>query len=118
MKGDKLKLNPTCAGPSRHGNSHSNLERGYEARVERQQSASKGPGEDDSGGITFRLGWWAKPPSRMKPWESNPLSHASRLGYGVWAIRVTGGVAWIQWLTTLTGESPTSSAEGPLASRQ
>ena len=46
----------------------------------------------------------------MKPWESNPLLHVSILGYDAWTIRVAGGVAWTKWLTTLTGESPTSSA--------
>ncbi len=62
------------------------------------------------GGVTFRLGWWAKLPSLLKPQESNPLFHVSVLGYDSWTIRVIGGVAWTKWLTTLTGESPTSSA--------
>lgn len=57
----------------------------------------------------FRRRWWAKLPSRPKPRGSNPTFQGSRLGYDPWAIDVTGGVAWTKWLTTLTGESPTSS---------
>ncbi len=34
---------------------------------------------------------------------------ASILGYDTWAAQVLGGIARTQWLTTLTGESPTSS---------
>ncbi len=60
----------------------------------------------------FRRRWWAKLPSRLKPRGSNPTFQGSRLGYDPWAIDVTGGVAWTKWLTTLTGESPTSSARG------
>lgn len=33
----------------------------------------------------------------------------SRLGYDIWTTQVRGGIAPTQWLTTLTGESPTSS---------
>ena len=33
----------------------------------------------------------------------------SILGYDAWAAQVLGGIARTQWLTTLTGESPTSS---------
>lgn len=33
----------------------------------------------------------------------------SRLGYDAWAAQVLGGIARAQWLTILTGESPTSS---------
>lgn len=33
----------------------------------------------------------------------------SQLGYGIDPTQVSGGVAFAQWLTTLTGESPTSS---------
>ncbi len=42
--------------------------------------------------------------------ESTPLP--SVLGYDEQPIRVLGGVAWTQRPTTLTGESPTSSAAG------
>ena len=33
----------------------------------------------------------------------------SMLGYDRWTVKVLGGIARAQWLTTLTGESPTSS---------
>ena len=71
---------------------------------------SKGPGEDSPGGVTFRPGWWAKLRNLRKPWESNPLLHVSGLGYDTGTNGVAGGVAWTKWLTTSTGESPTSSA--------
>jgi len=71
---------------------------------------TEGPGEDSPGGVAFRLGWWAMAPSSLKPGESNPLLRVAVLGYGTRTIGVTGGVAWTKWLTTLTGESPTSSA--------
>lgn len=65
---------------------------------------TEGPGEDSPGGVTFRLGWWAKLRDRMKPWEPNPLLRGSILGYDTRTIRVIGGVTWTKWLTTLTGE--------------
>jgi hypothetical protein len=71
---------------------------------------TKGPGEDSLGGVTFRPGWWAKLRNLRKPGESNPLLRVSVLGYATRTNRVAGGVAWTKWLTTLTGESPTSSA--------
>ena len=71
------------------------------------------PGEDSLGGVTFRLGRWANLPNRTKPWESNPLLRVTILGYDTRTTRVTGGVTWTKWLTTLTGESPTSSATRP-----
>lgn len=37
------------------------------------------------------------------------------LGYDPWATKVLGGIAPTQWLTTLTGESPTSSRSTPVA---
>jgi hypothetical protein len=39
------------------------------------------------------------------------------LGYDAWAAQVLGGIAWTQWLTTLTGESPTSSRPTLVAGR-
>ena len=74
---------------------------------------TKEPGGDSPGGVTFRLGWWAMLPSRLKPQESNPLLRVAISGYDTRTSRVTGGVAWTKWLTTLTGESPTSSARAP-----
>ena len=53
---------------------------------------------------------WDMLPSLLKPWEFNPLSRRPGLGYGRRIINVTGGIARTKWLTTLTGESPTSSA--------
>ncbi len=71
--------------------------------------AMKGPGEDGSGGVAFRPGRWANLSSLLKPWERILLSQLSTLGYGSWTVKVLGGVARTQWLTTLTDESPTSS---------
>jgi hypothetical protein len=59
---------------------------------------------------TSLLGWWATLRNLPKPWEPIPFSRRPILGYGRRTIRVLGGVAWTKWLTTLTGESPTSSA--------
>ena len=70
---------------------------------------TKGPGGDSLGGVTFRPGWGAKLRDLRKPGESYPLLRVSILGYGTWTNRVFGGIAWTKWLTTLTGESPTSS---------
>jgi len=53
----------------------------------------KGPGEDDSGGVAFRPGWWAKLRSLRKPWEPIQLSLASILGYGGRTTKVFGGIA-------------------------
>jgi len=39
----------------------------YAARVAGQPGAMKGPGEDGSGGVAFRPGWWAKLRSLLKP---------------------------------------------------
>ena len=61
-----------------------------------------------SGGATFRRSWWAKLPSKLKPQGLNPTFREPVLGYGSRTNDVTGDVAWTQWLTTLTGESPTS----------
>lgn len=67
----------------------------------------KGPGEDGEGGVTFRPGWQANLRNLTKPWHGSSVVPV--LGYGPWAIKVTGGITPTQWLTTLTGESPTSS---------
>ena len=72
---------------------------------------TKGPGEDSSGGVAFRPGWWAKFPNLLKPWEHIQLSRPPVLGYGGRTIKVIGEVAWTQWQTTLTDENPTSSAD-------
>lgn len=77
---------------------------------------TEGPGEDGRGGLTFRPGWQAKLRNLRKPRESYPLLRVSILGYGMRANRVLGGIAWTKWLTTLTGESPTSSAATASAS--
>ena len=71
---------------------------------------TKEPGEDGSGGVTFRLGGWARLPNPMKPRKTNPLLRTSMSGDDARTRRVTGGIAWTKWLTTLTGESPASSA--------
>ena len=42
---------------------------------------------------------------------------ASILGYDAWAAQVLGGITCAQWLTTLTGESPTSSRSTHAAGR-
>lgn len=42
---------------------------------------------------------------------------ASILGYDTWAAQVLGGITRAQWLTTLTGESPTSSRSTHVAGR-
>ena len=62
----------------------------------------------------FRLGWWAKPPSWMKPWDFNPISRRG----DTWLRRVRPSERLVaspeqKWLTTLTGENPTSSARQP-----
>ena len=41
----------------------------------------------------------------------------SILGYDAWTAQVLGGIARTQWLTTLTGESPTSSRSTHAAGR-
>ena len=41
----------------------------------------------------------------------------SKLGYATRTNQVPGGIACAQWLTTLTGESPTSSRSTPAAGR-
>ena len=67
---------------------------------------TKGPGEDGFGGATFRPGWQATPPNRPKPAGVDSSRRGPVFGYGSRAIRVIGGVAETQWLTTLTGEVP------------
>jgi hypothetical protein len=75
----------------------------------------KGPGEDSAGGVTFRPGWWAKLRNLLKPRKGFP--EMSKLGYVIRTNQVAGGIACAQWLTTLTGESPTSSRSTPAAGR-
>jgi hypothetical protein len=41
----------------------------------------------------------------------------SKLGHDPWIAQVLGGIARAQWLTTLTGESPTSSRTTLVAGR-
>lgn len=41
----------------------------------------------------------------------------SGLGYDNWTTQVLGGIAHTQWLTTLTGESPTSSCSTHVVER-
>jgi hypothetical protein len=79
----------------------------YEARVARQRVAAKGPGEDSEGGVTIRQGWETTFRNLTKSWQGRPARPA--LGYGPRPTQVLGGITHTQWLTTLTGESPTSS---------
>jgi hypothetical protein len=51
----------------------------------------------------------AEAPKRIFP--------ATKLGYAVGIAEVPGGIACTQWLTTLTGESPTSSRRTHAAGR-
>lgn len=123
-KGGEAKLNPTRAGPSPSGSLRSNSINdnespfagrksrwGYAARVAGQPGTMKGPGEDSSGGVAFRPGWWARFPNLLKPSELIQLSRLPVLGYGSRTIKVSGEVAWTQWQTTLTDENPTSSTD-------
>ena len=75
----------------------------------------KGPGEDSAGGVTFRPDRGAKLRNLLKPRKGIPES--SILGYDDRSGKVIGGIACAQWLTTLTGESPTSSRLTPAARR-
>ena len=99
----------------RRGPSPLRSRRGYAARVARRREAVKGPGEDSAGGVTFRPDRWAMLRNLLKPWKGIP--ETSILGYDVRTGKVTGGIACAQWLTTLTGESPTSSRPTPAAGR-
>ena len=62
-----------------------------------QEASRFGPGGVPSSVICRSIG------------SSSVLSHRRMLGDLRWTVRVSGGVAWTKWLTTLTGESPTSS---------
>ena len=79
----------------------------YEARAARQRGVTKGPGENGGGGITFRPGVESQAPNTAEAPERS--LRLPRLGYGSRSAQVPGGVTPAQWLTTLTGESPTSS---------
>jgi hypothetical protein len=75
--------------------------------------ATKGPGEDGAGGVAFRPGVMGQVPSATEALErSLPRSEN---GYGRGITQVFGDVTRTQWLTTLTGESPTSSDSTPAA---
>jgi hypothetical protein len=66
----------------------------------------------------FGLVACAKPPSRPKH-RGVPVNSPRGTRYG-WSPRtngVAGGLAWTQWLTTLTGESPTPSSAATGVSR-
>ena len=71
---------------------------------------SKGPGEDSPGGVTFGRQVVGQAPKQAEALGFNPTFQGSTLGYDLWTIDVIGGIAWTKRLTTLTGESPTSSA--------
>jgi hypothetical protein len=65
------------------------------------------PGEDGAGGVTFRPGVMSQAPDTAEALEG--ILPPSRFGYDRGITQVLGGVTRTQWLTTLTGESPTSS---------
>jgi hypothetical protein len=48
-------------------------------------------------------------PKQAEALGFNPTFPRSTLGYDLGIIDVIGGIAWTKRLTTLTGESPTSS---------
>ena len=84
-----MKSNPTRAGPSPFGKLHPNLcKPGYAASVGRQQPATEGPSEVSPGGVTFRLGWWAKLPSLWKPGNNPPSA------VGTWLRRAAHQSDW------------------------
>lgn len=56
---------------------------------------TEGPGEDSPGGVTFRLGWWAKLPNLRKPWG---LIHPSAIG--AWVRRAAQQSDWWSRLDT------------------
>ena len=90
------------------------LKERYAASVARQRTATKGPGKDSSGGATFRPGRCATPPSRLKHCgRQRTTARNPCYGRGLRTVRVSGGLAWTQWLTMLTGESPTPSLLTP-----
>ena len=65
------------------------------------------PSEDGAGGVTFRPGVMSQAPDTAEALEW--ILPLSGFGYGRGITQVLGGVTRAQWLTTLTGESPTSS---------
>jgi hypothetical protein len=79
----------------------------YEASVARQRVATEGPGEDGAGGVAFRPGVMSQVPNTDEALER--ILPPSGYGYGGRITQVFGDVTRTQWLTTLTGESPTSS---------
>jgi hypothetical protein len=83
----------------------------YAASIVRQRAVTEGLGKDGLGGITFRPGRQATPPERAEalPFPPRKLLATTRYGWSSRADTVSGGLAWTQWLATLTGESPTSS---------
>ena len=86
----------------------------YAASGARQRTLTKGPGMDSSGGVTIRPRRYATLPNLPKHQEVHPdLLRSTRYGWSLRAVEVTGGLAWTQWLITLTGESPTPSLARP-----
>ena len=82
----------------------------YAASGARQRALTKGPGKDSSGGVTFRPRQHATLPNLPKHQGVRSDSfRGTRYGWSPRAVEVTGGLAWTQWLITLTGESPTPS---------
>src|SRR5689334_11862116 len=85
----------------------------YEASVARQRVATEGPGEDGTGGVALRPGVMSQVPNTDEALER--ILSLSGYGYGRGITQVSGDVTRTQWLTTLTGESPTSSDSTPVA---
>ena len=105
------RSNPTRAGPCPYGTLDSNSPSG--GVCSQRLLLTEGPGRESSGGVTFRLRRGAKVPSLMKhSGIAVDSSAATRHGWSQRSAEVSGGFAWAQWWTTLTGESPTSSLRG------
>jgi hypothetical protein len=90
----------------------------YAASGARQRTLTKGPGRDSSGGVTIRPRRYATLLSLLKhQGVRSDLLRSTRYGWSLRAVEVVGGLAWTQWLITLTGESPTPSLDGPEQAR-
>src|SRR5262249_36972334 len=111
-------LNPTWAGPcpSRNPCSKLSARTAYAASSGRQRPLTKGRGRDRAGGVAVRQRVLCQAPSRAEALVSYPraaVPGGKHHGYFPRTHEVEGGLTCSQWLTTLTGDSPTPSLAQP-----
>jgi hypothetical protein len=105
------RSNPTRAGPCPCGNPCSNFPQGKVRSQRRTAMAADGGARQGQFGRSHVFGPSEVPRSvaRRSTGASADALRGTRYGWSPRLDGVTGGFAWTQWLTTLTGESPTPS---------